>query len=80
MSDHAYTAGNPANFFPLGYQIELVAGYAYSSQECGATPIFRLHSDANTDHFYTTDPQERQQVLQGTDYTDQGIDGYILPA
>ncbi|KIJ48652.1 hypothetical protein M422DRAFT_97814, partial [Sphaerobolus stellatus SS14] len=71
---------------PTGYQPGTspltgnnIAGYFYPTQVCGSVPLYQLFSSQITDHFYTTDEQERQLLISENLYADLGIIAYVLP-
>ncbi|KAF9441390.1 hypothetical protein P691DRAFT_779818 [Macrolepiota fuliginosa MF-IS2] len=79
--DHFYTISASGVDFAVqvaGYTLEGVAGYVYPAQECGAVPLYRLYSAQQTDHFYTTSAADRDSAISGG-YSDEGVDGYIIP-
>ena len=63
----------------LGYNAEGTTGYVFSDQEPHTVPLYRLYSASGTDHFYTTDAQERDNAIANSGYTSEGIAGYIYP-
>ena len=63
----------------LGYSAEGTTGYIFSNQQPGSVPLFRLYSASGTDHFYTTNAQERDNAVATLGYTSEGTAGYIYP-
>lgn len=57
---------------------EGLAGYIATSQVAGTIPLYRLSKASGyPDIFYTTNASERQSVLSGGGWVDQGIQGYV---
>lgn len=40
-------------------------------------PLYRLYSGGASDHFYTTNADERAGAIKGPDYADEGIAAYV---
>lgn len=57
-----------------GATYEGILGYVATSALCGARPLYRL--SARDDHFYTTDPGERDYAVS-IGYTDEGVAVYV---
>ncbi len=80
--DHFYTTNAAEKDKAIeqdGYAFEAVAGYVYSANhrdgELEVRPLYRLYSQKDTDHFYTSDAAERDRATtQG--YADEGVVGY----
>jgi hypothetical protein len=72
----AHTFTSSQSQVPSGYQMQGVAGYLVGKQAGGKTAPLYAMSHANSDFFYTTDANERQQAIQAG-WTDNGIIGYI---
>ncbi|KAH9910621.1 uncharacterized protein BXZ73DRAFT_93654 [Epithele typhae] len=48
---------------------------------CDSTvPLFRLYSPSATDHFYTTNAQERNNAVASIGYTNEGTAAQVFPA
>lgn len=62
----------------LGVTPQLVVGYVASSAVCGATPLFRLYSGAESNHFYTVSPTERDTATTELGYRYESIVGYVF--
>ncbi|KDR68080.1 hypothetical protein GALMADRAFT_78958 [Galerina marginata CBS 339.88] len=56
-----------------------IIGYVYPTQICDSVPLFTLFLPSATDHYYTIDATERQELIS-FGWTDQGIAAYVLPA
>jgi len=61
----------------LGYQAEGTTGYIFPNQQPATVPLFRLYSAGGTDHFYTTNAQERDNAVANLGYTSEGTAGYV---
>ncbi|KAG5649979.1 hypothetical protein H0H81_001228 [Sphagnurus paluster] len=63
-----------------GYTPEGITGYIFPDGSCrGTVPLFRLFSQKDFDHFYTTSVEERNSASQNG-YTQEGIAGWVFPA
>ena len=63
----------------LGYNAEGTTGYVFSEEQPDSVPLYRLYSAGGTDHFYTTNAQEKDNAAANLGYTYEGIAGYIYP-
>lgn len=80
VTDHFYTIDENETTEALsqGYIFDItshIAGYVYPYSICGASPIYRLYSASQSDHFYTQDYAEASSA-QG--YLIEGIAGFAL--
>ncbi|KAI0317076.1 hypothetical protein OF83DRAFT_1172313 [Amylostereum chailletii] len=62
----------------LGYASEGDAALIFGTQDPTSVtiPLYRIYRSADTDHFYTTDANERANTIAGGG-TDEGIAGYV---
>ncbi|PPQ70510.1 hypothetical protein CVT25_007660 [Psilocybe cyanescens] len=60
-------------------QFPTIIAYVYPSQVCDSVPLFVLFLSSATDHYYTIDTTERQNLIT-LGWADQGIAAYVLPA
>lgn len=77
-NDYFYTTNsNEGDYFVTqhGYSYQGSAAYVYSSPGCGNEPLYRLNNVH--EHFYTTDPVERDQ-FEKNGYSSEGIAGYVF--
>lgn len=76
--DHFYTANQREvdSLVASGLRVELIAGFISPRPAPGLVPLYRLLVDGKN-HFYTTNPRERRQVLGFA--SDEGIAGYVSP-
>lgn len=44
----------------------------------GAVPLYRLRHNGNIDHFYTTNPKEKDDAVKRFGYTYEGIQCYVF--
>ncbi|KAH9910624.1 uncharacterized protein BXZ73DRAFT_58044, partial [Epithele typhae] len=61
----------------LGYTNEGVAAYVYPSAKYGSVPLFRMYSTSASDHFYTTDVDEKHRAVASLGSSDEGVVGYV---
>ncbi|PPQ66417.1 hypothetical protein CVT26_011286 [Gymnopilus dilepis] len=73
--DYMYTT---ATAVP-GYTLGIIIGYVYETQVCGSVPLLGAFNQAETDHYYTTAPNEHSQLIAISGWTDVGVAGYVLP-
>lgn len=84
--NHFYTAHPKSVWEPLTtrsysrYVYEGVVGYVFKNAKPGHIPLYRLRSDSQKNHFYTTHEGEYNKVRKRRDYKDEGVECYILPA
>lgn len=83
--DHFYTtdAGERDRAVSLsGYVDEGIVAYVYppTYQAPHTVPFFRMYNPVMTDHFYTTDAQERDDAAATGGYIYEGIAAYVDPA
>jgi hypothetical protein len=77
--DHFYTlASTEINAGANGYHFEGGAGYFYTTQVSGTTPLYRYYNGPQHDHFYTANYGELGAGANG--YTYEGISGYLFSA
>jgi len=76
-ADHFYTLGSTEiNGGANGYRFEGGAGYMYTSQVSGTTPLYRYYNGPQHDHFYTANYGELGAGADG--YTYEGVAGYLF--
>jgi hypothetical protein len=54
------------------YTLESVACLVFPGPGSGRIPLFRLYNPTSADHFYTTDPAERDSAKASSGYVDEG--------
>ncbi|KAE9392836.1 hypothetical protein BT96DRAFT_944378 [Gymnopus androsaceus JB14] len=80
VTDHFYTidAYEVNETLSQGYAFDTpthIAGYVYPYSMCGASPIYRLYSSSDSDHFYTMSYTES---LSAAGWVIEGIAGFAL--
>lgn len=55
-------------------------GFWAAMPVCGSTPLYRVFSEAEQNHFYTTSAPERDNATANLGYRDEGIAGHVWPA
>ncbi|KAF9555303.1 hypothetical protein CPC08DRAFT_712165 [Agrocybe pediades] len=69
--------GNPP--VVSGFQVSTdVVAYVYPSAICGSIPLYGTAQEAAGDHWYTTIPSERDDLV-ANGWIDSGIAAYVLP-
>jgi hypothetical protein len=61
-----------------GYTVDCVVAYVYPTQTCGSIPLYSVFSASLGDHWYTTNINGRNRMIQ-LGYVDSGIQGFVLP-
>lgn len=61
-----------------GYSVDGIVAYVYATQICGSIPLYSVFSASLGDHWYTTNINGRNRMIQ-LGYVDAGIQGYVLP-
>ncbi len=54
----------------------LTVGFISATEQCGATPLYRLQSPSAT-HFYTVSAPERDNAINNLGFADEGIAGWV---
>lgn len=54
----------------------LTVGFISATEQCGATPLYRLQSPSAT-HFYTVSASERDNAINNLGFADEGIAGWV---
>jgi hypothetical protein len=67
------------NACEIGRAPERTLGFWSPGPVCGAIPLYRLYSEAASDHFYTTSAAERDNAIAAYGYRDEGVAGYVWP-
>jgi subtilisin family serine protease len=76
VTDHYYSANyDDMGEGNLGWSIEKIAGFAFSSQRSGTVPLYRYWNPSWGDHFYTTNFNELGQGAQGWYF--EGVQCYV---
>lgn len=61
-----------------GFRSIGVVAWVYANPQCGSIPLYSVANPAFTDHYYTVDISDRDNlVLNG--WIDGGIVAYVLP-
>ena len=63
----------------MGYSAEGIAAYIFPSATCSSVPLYRMYSAGATDHFYTTNAEEKDNAVANLGYTYEGIAAYVNP-
>ncbi|KAF5327297.1 hypothetical protein D9619_003910 [Psilocybe cf. subviscida] len=58
--------------------VDLVA-WVYDTAVCDSVPLMSAVLAAQSDHYYTTDPDEHAALLAAGDWTDGGVVAFVLP-
>ncbi|KDR68081.1 hypothetical protein GALMADRAFT_146572 [Galerina marginata CBS 339.88] len=53
--------------------------FVYPTQVCGSVPLFVVSNPTFTDHWYTTDPAERDALVKNTGWVNGGVVTFVLP-
>lgn len=61
-----------------GFVVSGIAAWVYDSPVCGSVPLYGLANSAFSDHYYTVDTGDRDNLVQNG-WTDGGIVAYVLP-
>lgn len=61
----------------VGVEPERQIGFWSPTPLCGAIPLYRLYSEADGNHFFTTSEPERNNARDNLGYLDEGIAGYV---
>lgn len=63
-----------------GFAVQGIVGYAYSTQVCGSVPLLSAVSSATSDHWWTTNQVEHDQLIaQKSGWVDGGVPFFVLP-
>jgi len=60
-----------------GYSYDTMPFYAFTSQQVGTIPVYRINMSG--EHFYTSSTAERDSLLQNSQNTYEGITFYMYP-
>lgn len=78
--DHYYTTDQSKvnNAIGLGYKYYGVEGKCFSTKQNEDTaPLYELYNERILDHFYTTNPVEKDLAIKNSGYFDAGIPCYV---
>ncbi|KAF5330991.1 hypothetical protein D9619_005228 [Psilocybe cf. subviscida] len=56
-----------------------IVAWVYDTPVCGSVPLMSAVFANQTDHYYTTDPDEHAGLLSDGNWSDGGIVAYVLP-
>lgn len=79
-ADYIVVVGADAQTPPVisGFTITFLLGWVFNTPDCGGVPLMSLVLPSATDHYYTTDPVERDGLLADS-WTDGGVIAYVVP-
>lgn len=78
--DLLFMIGTPAQTPPVvsGWRNTGLIAWVYDSPVCGSVPLLSAVLASQSDHYYTTDPDEHATLLN-LGWTDGGLVAYVLP-
>jgi hypothetical protein len=56
---------------------QLTVGFIAAEARCNSIPLYRLYSDAASNHFYTTSEAERDNAVNNLGYLYEGLAGHV---
>lgn len=62
-----------------GYSVDGIFAYVYSTPICESVPLYSVFNPGLVDHWYTTDVNGYNYMLELSEWVDEGIMGYVLP-
>lgn len=78
--DFLFALGTDAQTPPKvsGFGSAFLTAWVYNASDCGGVPLMSAVMTAQTDHYYTTDPDEHAGLL-ADGWTDAGVVAFVLP-
>jgi hypothetical protein len=78
--DQLFMVGKDAQTPPFmdGFSALDISAWVFNSSVCGSVPLMSAILSAQTDHYYTTDPDEHSGLL-ADGWTDGGVVAFVLP-
>lgn len=79
-NDYVVAIGADAQTPPVisGFPVTILLGWVFNTPDCGGVPLMSLVLPGASDHYYTTDPDERDGLVASS-WTDGGIVAYVVP-
>lgn len=75
---------DPATFIPptapTGWRVDGEPfAWVYGEQTCEGVPLMGVSNAAASDHWYTTNAKEHNNLVNGAHWVDAGVVAYVLP-
>lgn len=61
-----------------GFSVQGILAWVYNTAVCGSVPLMSVALAAQTDHYYTTDPDEHASLV-AAGWADNGVVAFVLP-